>query len=171
MKKKYQNGTVFAVPLSGGGYAAGVVTHLDGSGAIVAYFLADKFSQLPSLKAVNAFRVGSALTVRRLADVGIVAGKWSILGQYAGWCQADWPLPSFGRPDALDDELRWIVEYVENDLITPRCEVHTSSADARALPQQGYLNAAATERLLSHLLSGIPSIPMTSRSSVGKEQK
>lgn len=111
MTLPYREGTWFAVPLPGGGFATGVVARAtDEGGVILCYFFGPRRRALPRLADVDSSRPTEALGVLRVGDLGLINGEWQVLGSSSSWRRSDWPIPNFLRADPLSGHA-WRVEY------------------------------------------------------------
>jgi len=153
MHLPYKEGTWFAVPLRGGGYAAGVVTRLvPTQGKIVlAYFFAPKRDFVPQLSDVADLTSRSAIKIARVGDLGIIDGSWPIIGELPRWNRDDWPMPTFIRKDDLSNTA-WRVQYSDsnpNQVISERLIPFDSSE----YEKDSLLGAGAAEIIISRMLN------------------
>lgn len=148
----YQEGTWFAVPLKGGGYAAGVVARMAPPGRIIlTYLFGPRRAALPALADVDHFRAGDALRRLRTGDMGLVNRSWPIIGSAPSWDRRAWPMPAFIRRAEL---LRraWRVMYCDAD--PGRLEREESVPyDTGDLESDSLYGYAATELLMTKLLA------------------
>jgi len=95
-KLPYKEGTWFAVPLRGGGYATGLVArHIPGEGKIVlAYFFGPKRQTIPSMEELEGLTPDMAIKVIRVGDLGLFEGSWPIVGDSPKWQRERWPMPA-----------------------------------------------------------------------------
>lgn len=111
----YCEGTWFAVPLRKGGYAIGVVTRATRTGRVLlAYFFGPKHEDVPSLTDAAGIRPKDAVRRLQIGDLGLMNGKWKILGELPGWNRQSWPSPSFLRRDELSKRA-WLSTYSDTD--------------------------------------------------------
>jgi hypothetical protein len=146
----YEDGDCFAVPLRNGGYGVGLVARHDGRGGVVGYLFGPRTDEIPTLDDVAGLRARDAVRVVRFGDLGLVRGKWPILGRLDGWLAEDWPLPDFGRR-GLDGTFRVI--YSTDHLAGPALEERISDHECNRLPRDALSGAGAVERVLTSLLS------------------
>src|ERR1051325_3513522 len=116
MNLPYKEGTWFAIPLRSGGYAAGVIArHAPDEGKIaLAYFCGPKREAIPTLGELVKLTPDSAIKVVRIGDLGIIEGRWPIVGDSLNWEREKWPIPAFIRKDDIC-KIAWRVEYADDD--------------------------------------------------------
>jgi hypothetical protein len=100
-KLPYREGTWFSVPLRTGGFAVGVVAKLDGHGGIFGYFFKPARSGLPTMAELSQLASQDAVFMRRFGDLGILKGKWPIVGHSEHWDAPSWPMPPFVSVDRV----------------------------------------------------------------------
>jgi hypothetical protein len=151
-KKKltYRNGDWFAVPLPGGGLAVGLIARMDGKGVVLGYFFGPRRHEKPSIATISRLDRKYAISTNRFGDLGLLSGKWPVIGAQPGWCPEDWPVPVFGRID-ISGEKAWRVRHADPSLDC-LAEEQIRVEEAKALPRDGLFGAVAIERLLNHLL-------------------
>jgi len=148
----YREGTWFAVPLRGGGYAVGVVARMAPMGRVLTgYFFGPRRTELPSLEEVRGHRPDLAVLVQRFGDLHLMEDKWPVLGNDDSWQREEWPMPVFGRYVEGDGKA-WRVEYQHEDPNSVPRETRMSVEESRQLPENGLLGAGAVEIKLSKLL-------------------
>ncbi|MFZ1074005.1 MAG: ribonuclease E inhibitor RraB [Verrucomicrobiia bacterium] len=113
-KTNYQEGTWFAVPLRQGGYGVGVAARAKQS-CVLAYFFGPRRESVPRLDEVSILKANSAVTVLRAGDLGLVNGKWPIIGEAQMWNRSDWPVPIFIRREILPPFRNWRVYYSDDN--------------------------------------------------------
>ena len=84
-KVKYGEGDWFAVPLIDGGFAVGLIARANPSGVLLGYFFGPQRSEVPAVEGIAGLRPGDAVLVRKFGHLGIVQGKWPLLGRLDGW--------------------------------------------------------------------------------------
>jgi hypothetical protein len=114
MKRNYEEGTWFAVPLRSGGYGFGLVARAK-NGCILAYFFGPRQKSLERLKQLALLNAKSAITVLRIGDLGLIRGEWPIIGKLPSWNRSDWPMPAFIRREPLPPFKNWRVYYADDD--------------------------------------------------------
>lgn len=115
MKLPYSEGSVFVLPLEGGGYARGVVARATKKGRVLfGYFFGPRlrsedqasFDELVAHKAIMCLRFG---------DLGLINGEWPVLGALPGWDRNAWPMPRFVNRGIAGHGKSYLVEYSDTD--------------------------------------------------------
>lgn len=154
-KLTYSEGDVFAVPLGDGGYAAGVVARMNGKGAVLGYFFGQRYVDPPELADVGELSAVDNVLVQIFGDLGLMRGKWPVVGQLLGWRREEWPMPAFGRHEELTGRyLR--VEYADDDPNSRPREVAVSREEFEHLPEDGLAGFGFTEARLTRLVAVSP---------------
>jgi hypothetical protein len=170
-KMHYHEGDWFAVPLSHGGYALGIVARANQIGDLLGYFFGPRRVGLPTLDDVSMLHADQAILITRLDDRGLRGRsrsglEWPVIGRLADWDRSAWPMPVFGRIDE-DVGRAYRVSYADGDPGSrPRREQvpsdaphgyrdvwgHTKNA-VGSLPRDGMVGADHVEKQLDDLLS------------------
>jgi len=151
-RAKYEEGTWFAVPLRNGGYALGVVGRKGRRGATLGYFFGPRHHTIPTLAEVEGLSPDRAVLVEIFGDLGLIQGRWPIIGRAPTWERRRWPMPVFGRVEDLTGRaLR--VEYDEETLLDVIREVPVPRAEIEHLPKDGASGAGFIEATLTKLLA------------------
>jgi hypothetical protein len=115
MKLPYSEGSVFLVPLRGGGYARGVVVRAAPKGKILlGYFFGPRLVSKDEWT-LDGLRPGDAVLRVRFGDLGLIRGDWQILGIIPGWNRSEWPMSQFVRRDPLGQLRPKLIEYSDDD--------------------------------------------------------
>jgi len=152
MRPQYHEGSLFAVPLTDGGYGAGLVARLaPGSKIMLAYLFGLRFERLPSLEALPPLGPQDAVKVLRVGDMALANRRWPVLGEYVEWNPQVWPMPQFlRRMERL--QRAWRVTYADAD--PSRSEREESVPfDTPGLEADSLYGYGSTELLLTKLLS------------------
>ena len=149
----YGEGDVFAVPLADDGYAIGVVARATGNGVVVGYFFNDRLTSLPQVHQLDEMRPDDAGTVQRFGDLGLLNGRWPVLGRLSDWRRDDWPVPAFVREEPLTGRLLR-VDYDDDDPSALAQEVEISKDEAANLPQDGLAGFDYMQRRLEQMCRG-----------------
>ncbi len=160
-KLPYIEGDWFAVPLRTGEYGLGRAVRIDGRGGVLGYFFGMAQEQVPSKEAVAILTPAEAVLIRHCGDLGIIEGKWPIIGHDIPWCREDWPVPAFARIDEYEGKA-WKVEYSDTDGTSVIREISISLEEAHDLPEDGLSGYGALEIRLTKLLTALP--PLLTRS-------
>lgn len=151
-KVRYKEGDVFAVPLRDGGYAVGVVARSKGQGPVLGYFFGPRHAVVPELDDVAQLEAVDHVLVQKFGDLNLIRGKWQVLGALPGWRREEWPMPAFGRHEALTGRyLR--VEYADDDPNSRPREVEITRHEFERLAEDGLAGFGFIETRLTRLLS------------------
>ncbi|WP_443042029.1 immunity 26/phosphotriesterase HocA family protein [Streptomyces sp. B21-079] len=143
-KLPYSPGDIFAVPLRDHGYALGVAARADGKGIVLGYFFGPRL-ETPEVPSQGLLAPNTAIKICRFGDLGLIRGKWSIVGRVESWDPALWSVPNFCR----NEEVR--VVYDDSSLSMIR-EERLDPEECRLLPQDGLEGAGFVEIKLTRLL-------------------
>ena len=148
----YEEGSWFAVPLSGGGYATGVVARTAPAGRIIlAYLFGPRRRIVPALAELETLQAHQALCHLRTGDMGLVNERWPVIGVSDAWEREAWPMPSFIRR-AEQLKLAWRATYADTDPGKPERE-ESVPFDTPNLENDSLYGYGSTEMLLSKLLA------------------
>jgi Immunity protein 26 len=145
-------GTWFAVPLPGGGFATGVVTRARGAPVLLGYFFGPRVPSPPA--SVEAARADprDAVLICRFGETGLESGDWAQIGLDASFERGDWAVAGFGKTHPLTDQTFRVVYDDDNPAVFVREEPVAADAAAR-LPADGLLGAEAVAAVLDDLLA------------------
>jgi hypothetical protein len=150
MKLPYSEGSLFFVPLRKGGYARGVVARVSRRGKILlGYFFGPRVETSDSVMLDGLDPAVAVLRVR-LGDLGLISGKWPIVGNLPYWDRTKWPMPDFVRREELSRKA-WIVRRADTDPRQIDSEWPTDFASE--LPDDSLSGYGAVEIKLTKLLS------------------
>jgi hypothetical protein len=150
-KVNYREGDLFAVPLKPSGYATGLIARTSKKGVLFGYFFGPRHAKPPLLVEVQHLLPKQAVLLRRFGDLGLLQGDWPILGAMSEFTRAAWPMPLFVRYSHLSGKPWFLVEYSEDDLLTPISETRVVAA-VPSLPEDVVSGFAAVEVRLAQLL-------------------
>lgn len=150
MKLPYSDGSAFLVPLCNGGYARGVVARGASRGKVLlGYFFGPRIESSKSA-VLDGLDPANAVLRLRFGDLGLINGKWAIIGKVSNWNPAEWPMPEFVRRDPLSKKA-WVVRYADSD---PRQVVSERPTDFDSrLPEDPLAGYGAAEIILTKLVS------------------
>src|SRR5581483_12073208 len=115
MKLPYREGTWFGMPLRQGGFAVGLVARATAQGKVIlCYFFGPWRAAVPALGEVERLRPSDAIRAIRVGDLGLIRGKWPMIGHAASWTRSDWQMPTFIRRDPLSRRA-WRVYHSDTD--------------------------------------------------------
>ena len=150
---RYSEGDWFAVPLRAGGYGVGLLTRANRQGVLLGYFFGPRRGHLPSLEELDQLSPDDACLAGKFGHLGLVTGKWQILGRLPSWDRASWPVPVFARHEELTG--RWMsVTYDDSDPSKIVDQRQVSADFARGKPRDGLMGPGYVERLLTQMLGG-----------------
>lgn len=116
-KLPYREGTWFAMPLRQGGYVVGRVARHSGDGCVLGYFFGPKRDTIPRLDELGELAPHSAIRVMRFGDLGLLNGRWTVIGENPGWEKEEWPMPIFTRKDSVTKTAIIIIYDDNNPLV------------------------------------------------------
>jgi hypothetical protein len=149
----YGDGDWFAVPLRDvSGFAVGMVARHDSQGGVIGYFFNTRWDEAPTVADVAVLGPSEVIRVIRFGALGLIEGRWPVLGKLEDWEADDWPIPVFGRRDISGRAFR--VTYSGEDLTDPVREEPISEDECDTLPRDALGGAGAVERVLTALLRG-----------------
>lgn len=161
MRKKhvtYDEGQWFAVPLKDGGYALGIIVRgsYKTKGGL-GYFFGPRYWDLPDDAATWNSQPADAILIAWFGDLYILEGRWSLVASTRPFRRYEWPVPMFGRIDAITPEKGWLVEYDQEDTGIGKVvrEIRCRAEDIAHLPRDGVYGAGAVEAKLTQLLAGM----------------
>lgn len=148
----YREGSWFAVPLTGGGHAVGVVARTAPAGRIMlAYMFGPKRDSLPPLSELQQLKPEQAVRRLRTGDMALLNERWKLLGESSGWQREAWPMPPFiRRNESL--QRAWRACYADADPAKLDRE-ESVPFDTPGLESDSLYGYGATELLMSKLLA------------------
>lgn len=151
MKKlPYSEGTLFLVPLRGGGFARGLVARATLRGKVLfGYFWGPRLSSQLQVTSEDV-EPGKAILRAHFSDLGLIKGPWPIISLLPNWNRSHWPMPDFVRQDPLGRLKPILVHYADDD--PNKVEYERFVDDAGGLPTDGLYGAEALEITLSRLV-------------------
>jgi hypothetical protein len=114
MPLPYSEGSVFLVPLRGGGHARGVVARSPKRGRILLGYFFGPVLKAPDKLAMDDLDPAKAVLCVIFGDMGLINGEWVVQGMVPGWDRSEWPMPDFVRRDPLSRRA-WLVRYSDRD--------------------------------------------------------
>jgi hypothetical protein len=150
-KLPYKPGDLFAVPLPCGGFGVGLVARMDGKGIVLGYFFGPRRDDLPRASDVGEPFARDSIEIAMFGHLGLIGGRWPIIGPLPNWNTASWPVPIFGRIDVLSGKRAWRVRYDDRDLKWLSDE-EVEVDEARTLPRDRLMGAGAVETWLARVL-------------------
>ncbi|PIT01756.1 hypothetical protein TSA1_13990 [Bradyrhizobium nitroreducens] len=151
MKLPYEEGSVFAMPLPNGGFARGVVARMPRNGKVLLGYFFGPHLEARGEATLDDLHPDLAVARIRFGDLGLIEGRWLILGNIPSWNRADWPFPDFVRRDPISRKA-WLVRYVNDDPLRSVSELLSNYEDLQLLDSDGLFGAGAAEARISKLL-------------------
>lgn len=148
MKKlPYSEGSVFLVPLEGGGYARGVVARSAPKGKILfGYFFGPRVDDESGI-IFDGLDAANSVLCLIFGDLGLINNEWPIIGSIPNWDRTKWPMIETIRRDYLGRLKPILVRYADDDPSKVIAEeVLTNDRD---LPSSGLAGSGFVEALLS----------------------
>jgi hypothetical protein len=149
MSKKipYEEGDLFAVPLSGG-YAIGVIARCPPVGRILyGYFFGPRRSGVPRVGDAHGLRPQDAVAVKPFGDLKLLNNAWPVIGKIEPWRRADWPMRCFVRTDSISGS-KYKVEYADDGSNREIKVSPCTQIEAECLTRDGIAGAGAVESIL-----------------------
>jgi hypothetical protein len=142
MKLPYSEGSAFLVPLRSGGYARGIIARAAPKGRILmGYFFGPRL-ELPETATIDDLRAGNEVLRLRFGDLGLVKGRWPVLGRPGNWDRSEWPIPHFVTRDPLGIVRPILIQYSDDDpskQITERIINDDAGLDVDSLAGAGFV--------------------------------
>lgn len=151
MKKlPYSEGSVFLVPLEGGGYARGVIARSAPKGKVLlGYFFGPRVEDESELS-LDSLNAEDSVLRLIFGDLGLMRNEWPLIGRIPNWDRAKWPMIETIRRDALARLKPVLVRYADDDPSQIVAEEVLESD--RDLPTSGVAGYGFVEALLSKRL-------------------
>ena len=145
----YLEGSFFALPLRGGGFARGVVARAAPEGAVLyGYFFGPKLS-FPNDGQLDDMRPDLAIAQMIFSDLALLNGEWKVLGSLPNWRRNDWRMPNFIRRDPIGKRA-WLVR--RSDVDPSRIDSEEPVAFETDLPLNTSSGYGSVEIKLTHIL-------------------
>lgn len=93
------------------------------------YFFGPRRSKVPNLTELQRLTPADATLVGKFGHLGIVQGRWSLIGRLNDWDRANWPMPAHIRNEELTGRsfLVWYDDDNQNHVI--REDLNPTRAD------------------------------------------
>ncbi|AWM01863.2 immunity 26/phosphotriesterase HocA family protein [Bradyrhizobium amphicarpaeae] len=152
MKLPYEEGSIFAMPLRNGGFARGVVARSPRGGRVLlGYFFGARLETSASAT-LDDLHPNLAVAKIRFGDLGLIEGRWLVIGKVPNWHRKDWPIPDFVRRDPISRKA-WLVRYLNDEPLRSVSEPLSGYDDMQLLESDGLYGAGAAEAKISKLLA------------------
>jgi Immunity protein 26 len=152
MKKlPYSEGSIFLVPLEGGGYARGVVARSAPKGKILlGYFFGPRVEGESDMPFDSLDAADSVLRLL-FGDLGLIKNEWPVIGSIPNWDRTKWPMIETIRRDALGRLKPMLVRYADDD--PSKVIAEEVLENDRDLPTSGLAGSGFVEVVLSKKLA------------------
>jgi hypothetical protein len=147
-------GDWFAVPLSGGKYATGLVARKSRRGdTLLGYFFGPVRQRVPTEADVASYSPADAALISRFFNEPLVAGRWPIVASPDEWNRATWPIPEFHTPRSQElTGQSWAMRYSEDDFDQLVGQRPISHEEEARYPRDGIYTDEYVEHLLEEAL-------------------
>ena len=149
---QFGEGDWFAVPLRQGGYAVGLLSRVNPRGVLAGYFFGPARLNVPTLVDVGGLTTADAVLVGRFGHLGLIQGKWPLLGRLPDWDRSKWPMPTFLRYEELCGRT-FRVFYDDDDPNRVLREEQVIPGPSEQGPKDGLMGVGFVERALTRLAS------------------
>lgn len=159
---EYEEGAIFALPLTRGGFGVGVVARAPPVRKIfLGYLFGPKRTSIPATEDVADLQAKDAVMVIRIGDLHLIDGSWPLLGKLDDWVREQWSVPAFYRCLELSSWRRaWKVEYSDDLQALPVGGIEVDYAHAERMAKLGkddaLYGAGAAEIALTMMLDPAP---------------
>lgn len=131
---KVEEGDCFALPLSGGGFARGVVARQPPrSPVMLAYFFPPRLATLRDALIDGQLTLGKQVLIERCGNGSIKNGHWPTLGKLPSFDRLAWPIPLFISGNTANQLLR-VAVVSERDLLTEESSTMELPSAVRGYP-------------------------------------
>lgn len=98
--QRYPESTIFAVPLSDGRFALGLVARRAPRAAMIfGYFFGPRISSITNTPKISDLSKWDVVLRCRFGDLALLNGNWPVIGKVPLWNRSDWPMPLFYRDE------------------------------------------------------------------------
>jgi hypothetical protein len=130
----------------------GVIARANPKAALLGYFFGPVRSAVPTLNDVADLKPADAVLIRKFGHLGIVQGRWPLIGRIDGWDRREWPTPVFVRYEELTGRSFRAI-YDDNDPNRVLREEQVPPGELEQAPKDGLMGAGFAEAALSRLLA------------------
>ncbi len=157
MKLYPKEGTVVAIPTEPSGWVLGIYVRTKkgrSASAPFGYFFGRVYKDIPSASEITELRPEHSILQCKFGDLGLVEGRWKIIGSIEPWDRTNWPMPPLMIPADPKQFLNYdqLVRYDEDN---PSRELFREShpAGTLRLPLAAMPGSTALERKLSDIVN------------------
>lgn len=160
--ERIREGSVVALPLRDGRYAAMVVARVSPARGkiwgLYAYFFGP-FDSQPEMKEVaSILRREISIFIAKCSALGFYQGKWRLLGNIQNWRREDWPVVNSFRYDHLLQRF-YLVQLDENDPFEIASEAPIDIPSA-GLTSDSVFGSEAVEVHITKIARSLNSVPV-----------
>lgn len=152
---KYNEGQWFAVSLTNGGYALGIIVRgsYKARGGL-GYFFGPRRQEAPHEDATWSLQPRDAVLITWFGDLHIIEGKWPLIASARPFRREEWPVPVFGNIDLGDPNRGWLIEYDQqaSGYMETKRATRVRAEEVAGLPEAVLSGAGAVEIVLTRLL-------------------
>ena len=149
----YEPGSWFAIPLEGHGFGIGLVANAGTQGKVIQIYLFGRaYNHMPTANETKNLTPEEAIWRPRVSDLGLVTGKWKVLGKHDEWRRADWAMPTYIMKDNISR--RAVLRTYSPDFPARMMLETAASVDAVAYEEDGIGGRVFVERKLLSILTG-----------------
>ena len=151
-KRKFPEGTWFAVPLRDGGFCRGLIARTNGTGIAFGYFFGPKKATIEELPKVSALNPNDAILIGQFGDLGLLNGEWKVIDKNTHWDRTAWPIPQFIR---VDEETNTATKTTFDDNLEIISEESCDPSNANVFPEDSLMGYGFVEIRLTRLLNSV----------------
>jgi hypothetical protein len=135
-----------------GGWAAAILARSPRTGKVLfGYFFSKRYEQPPATETLSGFTPSDAILIRMFGDLGLLNGRWKVIGHSENWSRDRWPMPAFVHYDAVSGK-PYKREYSDDGENRFAREMPCDDATAKSLPKDGLSGAESLETSLQMAL-------------------
>jgi hypothetical protein len=153
-KIRFGEGDLFGVPLTTGGFAAGLVARRDSAGLTFGYFFGPRRNSMPSIGEFGELSAAAAVYVRIFGHYPLIAGVWPLIGRMENWHRDEFPLPAFCRspPKGHEQDGCLLVWHDDSNFLYPVRRARVTREECERFPADGVCGYATVAEELDCIL-------------------
>ena len=157
MRKNYKEGGWFAIPVSEGQFALGLMARTPRGHGAIGYFFGPYTSIPEAEKASHQVSRNDAIEIADFSDLAIWDGQWPILRSSERWDRSQWPVPDMTRIDIVTGRYAHLSRY--DDKFKFQWEIVISVEDAVRFPEDCCRGSESLRIALEMLFADPPPLP------------
>lgn len=119
--RRHKEGDWLIIPLKNQDYALGIIARANQKSAyLLGYFFPTRYSSPPRYEATVGLIPEDSVLIAWFSDVSIKNGEWHVLPDNGSFSRKEWPVPLFGRPDLVQPDRGFLIEYDQEEPISSR---------------------------------------------------